>query len=68
MTATKGMSKPLEVMALRLSEDERRTLQRIAKQRRVTMSYVLREGLRMYAQEIGVSADALRDAGVVRAP
>jgi predicted transcriptional regulator len=45
------MSRPMEVVALRLSVDERDRLQQLADQHRVTLSWVLREGARLYAED-----------------
>lgn len=56
------VSKPMQLVALRLTEDERANLERLAAERDVTMSWVLREGLRLYAQD----ARDLLGAGVGR--
>jgi predicted transcriptional regulator len=45
------VSKPMQLMAFRFSEEERETLERIARERNVTMTYVVKEGLRLYAQD-----------------
>lgn len=45
------MSKPMEVVAIRLTEEERDRLQRLADEHRVTLSWVLREGARLYAED-----------------
>jgi hypothetical protein len=45
------ISKPLEVMSLRLSPEDRSNLERIARERHLTLSEVLREGLHLLAQD-----------------
>jgi hypothetical protein len=45
------ISKPMQLVALRLTEDERDRLQRLADEHRVTLSWVLREGARLYAED-----------------
>jgi predicted transcriptional regulator len=47
----KKVSGPMQVVALRLTPEEKARLEQIAEQRRVTLSWVLREGARMYADE-----------------
>lgn len=54
------ISKPLRMFAVRLSEEERARLEEIAAARKLTLSEVVREGLRLYAQEVG---EALRQEG-----
>jgi predicted DNA-binding protein len=50
MTKNK-ISKPMEVVALRLTAEERDRLQAIADEHHVTLSWVIREGCRLYAQD-----------------
>jgi predicted transcriptional regulator len=47
----KKISVPMQVLALRLTAEERARLQEIADARRVTLSWVLREAARMYADD-----------------
>ncbi len=54
------VSKPMQVVALRLTEEERAKLQRIADERRVTLSWVIREGARLYAEDAGRWIDEQR--------
>jgi predicted transcriptional regulator len=43
----------MQVLALRLTADEKARLQEIADRRRVTLSWVLREAARLYAEDAG---------------
>jgi predicted transcriptional regulator len=45
------ISKPMQVFAFRLTDEEKANLERIAAERRVTLSYAIREGLKLYARE-----------------
>ena len=45
------ISKPMEIVALRLTPEERERLQQIADEHHVTLSWVLREGARLYAED-----------------
>jgi predicted transcriptional regulator len=47
----KKISVPMQVLALRLTAEEKGRLQEIADARRVTLSWVLREAARMYADD-----------------
>ena len=47
----KKVSVPMQVMALRLTPDEKSRLEQIAEERRVTLSWVLREAARLYADD-----------------
>jgi predicted transcriptional regulator len=49
----KKVSVPMQVMALRLTAEEKTRLEQIAEERRVTLSWVLREAARMYADDAG---------------
>jgi predicted transcriptional regulator len=60
--ANHNVSKPMRVVALRLTEEERARLQRIADDRRVTLSWVIREGARLYAEDAGRWIDEHRAA------
>jgi hypothetical protein len=55
---TRKISKPMEVVALRLTAEERARLQDIADEHHVTLSWVIREGCRLYAQD---AANYLRE-------
>jgi hypothetical protein len=48
---TQRISKPMEIVALRLTPEERQRLQEIADEHHVTLSWVLREGARLYADD-----------------
>jgi predicted transcriptional regulator len=51
--AKKGkISKPMQVFAIRLSEEERATLERIAEEHDVTISWVLRQAAKLYAEDV----------------
>ena len=45
------ISKPMQMFAVRLTAEERERLEQIARERHVTLSYAVREGLRLYAQD-----------------
>jgi predicted transcriptional regulator len=47
----KKISVPMQVLAIRLTAEEKARLQEIADARRVTLSWVLREAARLYADE-----------------
>jgi predicted transcriptional regulator len=49
----KKISVPMQVLALRLTPEEKARLQEIADKRRVTLSWVLREAARLYAEDAG---------------
>lgn len=49
----KKISVPMQVLALRLTAEEKARLQEIADKRRVTLSWVLREAARLYAEDAG---------------
>jgi Ribbon-helix-helix protein, copG family. len=46
------VSKPMQVVALRLTEDERERLQKIADENDVTLSWVIRQGAKLYAEDL----------------
>jgi len=46
------VSKPMQMFAVRLTEEERAQLDKIAAERHVTLSYAVREGIKLYAREI----------------
>lgn len=46
------VSKPMQMFAVRLTEEERSQLERIAAERNVTLSYAIREGIKAYAREL----------------
>ena len=45
------ISKPMEIVALRLTSEEKARLQEIADEHDVTLSWVMRQGLRLYAED-----------------
>lgn len=45
------VSKPMQVFAFRLTDEEKANLGRIAAERNVTLSRAIREGLKLYTQE-----------------
>ncbi len=47
----KKISEPMQVVALRLTHEERDRLQRLADEHHVTLSWVLRQGARLYAED-----------------
>jgi protein involved in sex pheromone biosynthesis len=46
------ITKPMQVVALRLTEEERKKLRRIAKEHHVTLSWLIREGANLYADDL----------------
>jgi hypothetical protein len=46
------VSKPMQVIALRLSEEDREQLQGIADAHGVTLSWLVRQGAKLYAQDL----------------
>jgi protein involved in sex pheromone biosynthesis len=42
----------MQVVALRLTEEERKKLRRIAKEHHVTLSWLIREGANLYADDL----------------
>jgi predicted transcriptional regulator len=46
-----AVSKPMQLMAFRLSEEERARLEAIAQERDVTLSDAIREGLQLLAED-----------------
>jgi predicted transcriptional regulator len=46
------ISKPMRAIALRLSEEEIARLQRIADENDVTLSWVIRQGAKLYAEDL----------------
>ena len=64
--AKKGkISKPMQAFAVRLSEEERATLQRIADEHDVTVSWVLRQAAKFYAEDVGEWLDQRMGKGGV---
>jgi hypothetical protein len=56
------ISKPMQVVALRLTEEERVKLQRIADENDVTLSWVIREGAKLYADDLAKWLEERRNA------
>jgi hypothetical protein len=52
------LSKPSTIVALRMTERERDALMRLAEDQQVTMTWLIREGLRLFAED--ADADLLR--------
>jgi hypothetical protein len=46
------ISKPMQVVAVRLTEEERAKLQRVANEHDVTLSWVIRQGAKLYAEDL----------------
>ncbi len=46
-----AVSTPLRIMSFKLTQAERDRLEEIAKERNVTFTHAVREGLKLYAQE-----------------
>jgi hypothetical protein len=58
------LSKPMQLVALRLEPSEKQELQRMAGERHITLSHALREGARLYMQDARRTWPAeKRDAG-----
>lgn len=47
----KKVSVPMQVVAVRLTPEEKARIEQLAAERRVTLSWVLREGARLYADD-----------------
>ena len=47
----RNVSKPMELVALRLTPEERERLEQLAEEHHVTLSWVIREGCRLYAED-----------------
>jgi predicted transcriptional regulator len=45
------VSKPMQVVAFRFTDEERQKLEELARERNVSMSWVIRQGLRLYAED-----------------
>jgi predicted transcriptional regulator len=46
-----GTSKPMKLVTVWLTEDEKATLDELAEEQKITLSYALREGLKLYFDE-----------------
>jgi predicted transcriptional regulator len=51
MPGAPKISVPMQVVAVRLTPEEKARIEKIAEERRVTLSWVLREGARIYADD-----------------
>jgi len=60
--ATLPVSKPMKIMTLRISEDEKERLDQLARDRNVTLSMALREGAKLYLADAKSSAEGVRVA------
>lgn len=47
-------SKPSTIVALRMTEQERDALMRLAHEQHVTVTWLIREGLRLFAEDVDV--------------
>jgi predicted transcriptional regulator len=45
------LSKPMQLMTLRLDPDDKRKLERMAREQHITLSHALREGAKLYLAE-----------------
>ena len=64
--AKKGkISKPMKAFAVRLTEEEREILQRVADEHDVTVSWVLRQAAKFYAEDVGKWMDERMGKGKV---
>lgn len=52
------LSEPTRIVALRMTEQERDALMRLAEDQQVTMTWLIREGLRLFAED--ADADLFR--------
>jgi hypothetical protein len=46
------ISKPMQVVALRFTEEERAKLQKVADEHGLTLSWVIRQGAKLYAEDL----------------
>jgi predicted transcriptional regulator len=46
-----SLSKPMQMFAVRLTDEERAQLERVARERKVTLSYAIRQGLKLYLED-----------------
>lgn len=44
-------SKPMKIVAMRLDADEKARLEQLARERNITLSYAIREGLKLYLSD-----------------
>jgi hypothetical protein len=51
---TLPVSKPMKLVAVRFSEDEKARLAEKAAERNITLSYAMREGLRLYLDDLSM--------------
>lgn len=51
------VSKPMQLLTLRLDPDEKARLEAIAAERHVTLSYAFREGARLYLEEFSAKRE-----------
>ncbi len=55
------VSKPMKLMTLLMDEDEKKALQQKARERNITLSHALREGARIYLDELRDEHDQVGD-------
>lgn len=53
-----SVSKPLQLFTIRLDADEKKRLQQLAAERHITLSYAIREGVRLYLNEQSARREA----------
>lgn len=54
------VSTPMKLCTYRMSEAEKKRLQQLARERNITLSYAIREGLKLYLEDIN---EATRSKG-----
>jgi predicted transcriptional regulator len=60
------LSKPMKMVTVRMTDDERDALMRLAEDQQVTMTWVIREGLRLFASDVDESLLRAFDEGDTR--
>jgi len=53
-------SKPMKLMTLRLNVDEKRRLEKLAREQHITLSHALREGAKLYLDELRDGRELVR--------
>lgn len=62
------VSKPLQLISIRLSPDEKARLEELAREREVTLSHAFREGVRLYLSDWSAAVDPDPTKVRLRAP
>ena len=52
-----NVTKPMQIIAFRWTAEEKERLEAIARERRVTVSWMIREGLRLYMGDAKAAAE-----------